>query len=168
MPGVRRQRFWAAPPKKGNCNNPADWLHSPVTCQKDKNQVVVHEVYKVDKELSDELGRGGFQICFGRVSAADSKGEFRHDLYGVWLNHLYLRCHVGVGYIADGKGPNVVTVLENTMQLGLVLLSNSDISAASFLGSRISDPELYELCTGGRDDQCDVGKIDNTLVIKAK
>ena len=162
--GSKEAAVLGAPPKKGNCNNPADWKNSPVTCQKDTNQVVVHEVYKVRKELSDELGRGGFQICFGRVSAADSKGEFRHDLYGVWLNHLNLGCHAGVGYTAKGQGPNKVSVLDYDWRKGSrTLLSSQEKSVGDFY-----DDVLWSLCTDGADGNCDIAKKNNTLVIIPK
>jgi hypothetical protein len=169
--GSKEAAVLGAPPKKGNCNNPADWKNSPVTCQKDTNQVVVHEVYKVRKELSDELGRArpAIKVCFGKVSAWNTDtGKFDHDLFGVWLDHSLIGwgCRPGVGYTAHGQGPNKVSVLDYDWRNGsLTLLSSQEKSVGSF---NIDDDVLWNLCTDGADGNCDIAKKNNTLVIIPK
>ncbi|MEY4065949.1 MAG: hypothetical protein RIR26_2157 [Pseudomonadota bacterium] len=183
-------------PKKGNCSDVNDWIASPVTCQKDKNQVVVTKVFEhkgtghdwystVILNWAERAKRAGIHTCFGEIKHF-SGGQWR-DGAGVWLNGQggLGGCHPGTGYrnvTSGAKGTNVVTpiiqddfsVRDFRYKFDLVLptMKSKKIGMYNSNGCDMDDPCLgritaeVDLCTGEFEKVCDIAVSEGTLKIE--
>lgn len=180
-------------PKKGNCSDVNDWIASPVTCQKDKNQVVVTKVFEhrgigdgnvreVILNWADRAKRVGIHTCFGEIRHF-SGGQWRSGA-GVWLSGQggLGGCHPGTGYrnvTSGAKGANVVSPVIQE-DFAVKLEANYDLVFPTMTSKKIGKyvgwigcdgcpgPSVSEvnLCTDEFEKVCEIGVSEGTLKIK--
>ena len=180
-------------PRRGNCSNVNDWLASPVTCQKDKDQIIVTEVFtKVEDELFNSVferaKKKGYQICLGAIRYFNDKDQTENGWktgYGVWLNGFsgLGGCHTGTDYrnvYSGAKGNKVVTPFltkgestqgeYSTVTHNIFLPDKPTLQLGKLHFTRhkseFHDNLYFTLCSQGFEKICELSISEGTLKIK--